>query len=177
MGEAVRFGETGGYSHSLCEDNRVFEKKWDTYGGNYARSEQEYSSGQHCIRFQLEEVDNGRQANDIVIGIISSNTTAEDQYFNRTPSTYAWSTTSNEWEEKRLIVQNGKHTSVSKDKWPGAKTGDILELNIDCDEQTISIENQTGEGKDSMRVDLDNSSLPWKFIVIISTRADCVRLL
>ncbi len=63
------------------------------------------------------------------------------------------------------------------EKWPGAKTGDILELTIDCDQRTINIENQTGQRKDSMNVDLENSPLPWKCIVIFFTRPDRVRLL
>jgi hypothetical protein len=61
---------------------------------------------------------------------------------------------SNEWDKETIIVQNGKYQHVTKDKWPGAKTGDILELTIDCDQQTISLENQTREGNDSMNVDL-----------------------
>ncbi|CAF3343933.1 unnamed protein product [Rotaria sp. Silwood2] len=176
-GEAEQFDETGGYNHTLLDNNQVFEKSMETYGGNYARGQREYSTGVHRIRFQLEPVSSDLQANKILIGIISSNITARDQYFNRTPSTYAWETSSYEWENESIIVQNGNHQRVSRDKWPGAKTGDILELTIDCDQRTISIENQSGQGKDSMNVDLENSPLPWKFIVIFFTRPDRVRLL
>jgi hypothetical protein len=175
--EAERFDETGGYSHSLLDNNQVFEKSMETYGGEYARGQRKYSTGQHRIRFQLEVISSQTVANAIFIGIISSGVTAKDQYFNRTPSTYAWRTASNEWETDSKIIENGVHRNVSKDKWPGAKTGDILELMIDCDNQTISIENQTRQGKDSMKVDLTNSPLPWKFIVIFFTRPDRVRLL
>ena len=176
-GEAERFDETGGYSHYLLDNNQVFEKTMETYGGEYARGQKEYSTGQHCIRFQLEPVDSGREANQIIVGIISSGVAAKDQYFNRTPSTYGWQTLSNEWENETTIIQNGKHHRVSKDKWPGAKTGDILELTIDCDQRTISIENQTKQEHDSINVDLEKCPLPWKFIVIFFTRPDRVRLL
>jgi len=175
--EAERFDETGGYSHSLLDNNQVFEKSMETYGGNYARGQREYSTGQHRIRFQLEEVSFCTTANTILIGIISSSVTATDQYFNRTPSTYAWRTASYEWEDESMIVENGIHRRISKDKWPGAKTEDILELTIDCDKQTINMENQTGQGNDSMVVDLKKSPLPWKFIVIFFTHPARVRLL
>ncbi|CAF3847925.1 unnamed protein product [Rotaria sp. Silwood1] len=175
--EAERFDETGGYGYSLLDNNQVFEKPMETYGGNYARGQREYSAGIHRIRFQLEPVSSGLQANRILIGIISSSITAKDQYFDHTPSTYAWGTSSYEWESESTIVQNGNHHRVSRKKWPGAKTGDILELTIDCDQRTISIENQTGQGKDSMNIDLENSPLPWKFIIIFFTRPDRVRLL
>jgi hypothetical protein len=176
-GEAERFDETGGYDHSLLDNNQVFEKSLATYGGNYARGKREYSTDQHRIRFQLEAVSSDTTANTILIGIISSGVSATDQYFDRTPSAYAWRTGSYEWENENVIVQNGDHHRVPKHKWPGAKTGDILELTIHCDQRTISIENQTREGKDSMEVDLEKSPLPWKFIVVFSTRPDRVRLL
>ena len=163
--------------HCLLDNNKVFEKSTETYGGDYARGQREYFTGQHCIRFQLEPVSDGRQDNTILFGIISSSVTAKDQYFNQTPSTYAWGTSSYESDNESMIVQNGNHQRVSMDKWPGAKTGDILELIIDCDQRTINIVNQTGQGKDSINVDLENSPLPWKFIVIFFTRPDRVRLL
>jgi hypothetical protein len=177
VGEAERFDKTGGYGYLLLNNNQVFEKPYATYGGNYARGQQKYSSGQHRIRFQLEPVLGEREANTILVGIISSDITATDQYFNLTPSTYAWETSSHEWENETTIVQNGEHQKVSKDKWPGAEIGDVLELTIDCDQRTISIENQTRKGCDSMSVDLKNCPLPWKFIVIFSLYADRVRLL
>jgi hypothetical protein len=31
--EAERFGESGGYSHSLLDNNQVFEKTMASYGG------------------------------------------------------------------------------------------------------------------------------------------------
>jgi hypothetical protein len=176
-GEAERFDETGGYSHSLLDNNQVFEKTMETYGGDFARGHREYSTGQCRIGFQLEAVSSGQQANTILVGVISSSVTATDQYFNRTPSTYAWGTTSHDWQTESTIVENGVHRGVSKDKWPGAKTGDILELTIDCDQRTISIENQTRQVQDSMNVDLEKSPFPWKFIVIFFTRCDRVRLL
>ncbi len=117
------------------------------------------------------------EGNTILIGIISAGVTAIDQYFNRTPSTYAWGTKSYKEQTEGMIVENGNHRSVPSEKWPGAKTRDILELTIDCDKQTISIENQKRKIKDSMNVDLTKSPLPWKFIVIFSTHPDRVRLL
>jgi len=177
VGEAERFDETGGYGHSLLNNKQVFEKLYATYGGNYACGQQKYSTGQHHIRFQLEPVLGGREANTILVGIISSSVTPKDQYFNRAPSTYAWETSSHEWEDETTIVQNGEHQKVSKDRWSGAETGDILELTIDCDQRTISIKNETKKGRSSMNVDLKNSPLPWKFIVIFSLYADRVRLL
>jgi hypothetical protein len=175
--EDEQFDETGGYGHSLLDNNKVFEKPMETYGGNYARGQREYSAGQHHIRFQLEEVSSGSQSNEILIGIISSNVIARDQYFNRTPSTYAWAMSSFEWNNESNIVQNGNHLLISKDNWPGAKIGDILQLTIDCDQRMISIQNQTREGKDSMNVDLEKCPFPWKFIVIFFTRSNRVRLL
>jgi hypothetical protein len=177
VGEAEQFDETGGYGISLRNNKQVFEKLYATYGGNYARGQEEYSTGQHRIRFQLEPVLDNREANTILVGIISSNVKATDQYFNLTPSTYGWETSSHEWEDNTTIVQNGEHKKVSKDKWSGAEIGDILELTIDCDQQTISIKNQTRQGSDSMKVDVKNSPLPWKFIAIFSLYADRVRLL
>ena len=176
MGDTERFDETGGYCHSLLDNNQVFEKTVETYGGDYARGQREYSTGQHRIRFQLGEVASGRQPNNTLVGIISSSVTPTDQYFNRTPSTYAWGAVSADWENESTIVKNGDHQRVSKNQWPGAKTGDILQLTIDCDQRTITMENQTGEEKDSMKVDLKNSPLPWKFVVVFFTCPDCVRL-
>jgi hypothetical protein len=83
----------------------------ETYGREYAR-------GQHRICFQLEAVSSDTQANKILIGIISSNVIATDQYFNRTPSAYAWGTASPPWENESTIVQNVNHQHVSKEKWP-----------------------------------------------------------
>ncbi|CAF5082678.1 unnamed protein product, partial [Rotaria sp. Silwood1] len=42
--EAERFDETGGYGYSLLDNNQVFEKPMETYGGNYARGQREYSA-------------------------------------------------------------------------------------------------------------------------------------
>ncbi|UJR18022.1 hypothetical protein I4U23_004923 [Adineta vaga] len=172
-----RFDETGGYGISLRNNNQIFEKLYATYGGNYARGQQKYSNGKHSIRFQLEPILDNKEANIILVGIISSNVIATDQYFNQTPSLYAWETSSHEWEDETTIVQNGIHQKVSKDKWSGAETGDILELTIDCDQQSISIQNETRKGSNSMKVDLKNSPLPWKFITIFSMYSDRVRLL
>lgn len=175
MGEPERFYETGGYNHCLLDNNQVFEKTMETYGGNYAQGHREYSTGQHSVRLQLEATSTNTQANMVFIGIISSNVIATDQYFNRTSSTYAWGTS--KYEDQSTIIQNGDHQQVFKDKWSGAKTGDILELTIDCDKQLITMENQTEHKKDSMKVDLNKCPLPWKFIVIFFTRPERVRLL
>ncbi len=176
MTEAEHFEETGGNNHSLLDNNQVFNKPIATHSGDYARGQRKYSTGQHRIRLQLEAINSHMTAN-IIIGIISSNVTAKDQYFNQTPSTYAWGTSSFEGKNEMAIVENGIYRRVSKKRWPGAKNGDILQLTIDCDQQTISLENQTAEGKDSMKVDLEKSPLPWKFIVIFSTGPSSVRLL
>lgn len=175
--ESERFDETGGYGISLRNQNQVFEKLYSTYCGNYARGQQKYSKGKHVIRFQLESVLDDREANTILVGIISSNITAIDQYFNQTPSLYAWETSSHPWENQTTVVQNGIHQKVSKKKWSGAETGDILELTIDCDQQSISIKNETRQESDSMKIDVKNSPLPWKFITIFSLFSDRVRLL
>lgn len=175
--EDERFDETGGYGIALLDNHRVFEKPYATYGGNYARGRRKYSTGQHSIRVQLEALASGAEANTISVGIISAGVNAKDQYFNRTPSTYGWEMSTYEWEEKTTVVHNGVHVKVPKSKWAGAETGDVIELTIDCDQQTIGMKNETRKHGDSIKVDVKHCPLPWKFLVVFSLYPDRVRLL
>jgi hypothetical protein len=50
----------------------------------------------------------------------------------------------------------------------------LQQLTIDCDKETISMENQTRKIKDSMNVDLTKSPLAWKFILSFFLRIPIV---
>lgn len=179
MVASERFEKVKGDYLKSSENNRVIEKTAHTFAGDYARGEQEYSNGKHLVRVVLENLDNEDANNDVFIGIISSNAVMDSMgnlYFKQTPSTYAWNTSALEWDGQIETIQNGSAVLIPKDRWPNAGVGDVLELTIDCDEGQIGIHNETTCARDTMDIDMNSASLPWKFIVIFSTRRDRVRL-
>lgn len=128
-----------------------------TYGINL------YSSGIHCIRFQIT----GDFGQYFFAGIITSlqeiiPRTAE------TPSAYGW------WDFDGCIVNGegqrfGKSDIIEKD--------DELTLTLNCDKRQIELDHHRTNSHVYLTVDLQVCPFPWKFLVGLDWRGGCVRII
>jgi hypothetical protein len=150
--EVLRFWTVGNGDVQLSDDDRRCKKITD---GIYQSvfGTQTYSHGIHRIRLRLEE-----GTANILMGICSYSKTLAGPVHYNTPSTHGWFM-------HGYIVINGREPQPG---WPQVNENDILELKINCDDQTLSIANERTGAQSSMEVSLYEAPLPWCLLVLFN---------
>ncbi|CAF1507304.1 unnamed protein product [Adineta ricciae] len=116
---------------------------------------QTYSNGTHRVRLKLEE-----GTANILMGICSYSKTLAGPVHYNTPSTHGWFV-------HGYTVINGRDPQPG---WPQVNENDILELKINCDDQSMTIYNERSGAKSSMDVNLYEAPLPWCLLILFNLK-------
>lgn len=148
----LRFWTVGSGDVQLSDDDRRCEKiSHGVYQSVFGS--QTYSEGVHRVRLRLEE---GRE--NVLMGICSYSKTLAGPVFYNTPSTHGWFV-------HGYSVINGRDPQPG---WPQVNENDVVELKINCDEQTLRIYNERSGAQSSMEVNMYEAPLPWCLLVIFN---------
>lgn len=122
-----------------------------------------YSSGLHRIHFEITR----KNRDYLFFGIKSSLenliTTAYCQ-----SSTYGW------WDVGYPVMKGNSLKHHTKNV---IKTGDKITLILDCDQGQISYISHPTRQTEMLYIETNSCPLPWKFLIVINTIDDSVRLL
>jgi hypothetical protein len=130
------------------------------------RGASEYASGQHRVRFQMEEYSSGKW---LFIGIISKDVPMEESSYN-SRSVYGWGGVNE-------IFIDGICQIGFNDHKCDIEKNDIVELFIDCDQRIIRLTNERTHSVYMLPVDTSKCRLPWQINVNLYYPNDCVRIL
>ena len=129
------------------------------------RGKQEYTSGKHRLRFQIE-----RSSTYIFIGIISK-TTPMMQNSYQSLSSYGWISQDHYYAGGVIRRKGGIFSDYDN------LENNIIELIIDVNTQTLHYTNEKTKQSRKLTIDLNKCSLPWQLIVNLSGYEDRIRLL
>ena len=131
------------------------------------RGRNEYSSGLHQFRFQIE---NNPLQTWIFFGIQTS-TIPMTRYSYQTPSAYGWA----DFNDFFLggVRQNGQ----GQGQFSQTQENDIILIVFNCDNRTISYTNERTQRHQKLNIDLNKCPFPWKLHINMFGAHDRVRLL
>ncbi|CAF1123926.1 unnamed protein product [Didymodactylos carnosus] len=121
-----------------------------------------YSSGTHHIHFRIVE----KFYRPPFFGIISASQTMVERLL-ESPSTNGWSSFD-------FPVINGKDERVGRDKI--IQSHDEVTLTLDCDRQQLFFKHHRTKRLLHLPIDLRECPFPWKMLVVLRRRGDCLRL-
>jgi hypothetical protein len=135
------------------------------YGGiSYVGGIGRYSSGTHCIRFRIEK----RSPIWLVfLGIVSESEKMTNDILH-TISCHGW------WDIDSSVV-GGKANSRMSIRI--IEIGDEVTLVLDCNNRRIQLEHHRTNSIVNMPIDLQLCAFPWKIIVLLRSKDDCVRII
>ena len=92
------------------------------------------------------------------MGICSRNKLPMGPYFYATPTTHGWFI-------HGYVITNGQGSHPG---WPQVNQNDILELTVNCDNQSIAIVNKQTQAQNHMKIDVKEASFPWCLVLIFN---------
>lgn len=122
-----------------------------------------YHTGVHQIRFRIENM----TVNNLFFGIVTSSQAIVPR-ITRSSSSYGW------WSLEWMVV-SGKEQCISKDNH--FSIGDEISLMLNCDNRQIQLKHHRTKRVVQLFIDLRRCPLPWKILVSLPNRNDCVRIL
>lgn len=122
-----------------------------------------YSSGMHHLHFRIVE----KFYDSPFFGIVTASQGVTERVF-ECPSI-------NGWKNFDFRVINGLHERDGRDRI--LRSGDDVTLTLDCERRQLFFRHRRTDRLLHLPIDLRACPLPWKLIVILRRRADCVRLL
>jgi len=159
--EVERF-RTANSSHvRLTGNDRICEYINQGYAWQCVFGTLNYSTGIHKIRLRLE-----KGSDNILTGICSRNQPPAGPSFYDKPTTHGWFT-------HGYTMTNGCGSSPG---WPQVKETDILELTINCNEQSLTILNEQSRAQKSMQVNINAAPFPWCLLVLFDRKDSRVSL-
>lgn len=121
-----------------------------------------YSSGIHQIRLKVE-----KGSEDIFCGICSQSNPPSKAYLYDEPTVYGWFL-------HGYMILNGQHPQSGS---PRFDEGNILEITIDCDQQSLIIRNEKDHEGHKIEVDIKQAPLPWCLLIILHYRGGRLSLI
>ena len=135
----------------------------------YARGHELYSRGQHRIRFH---VDRCAGSSALFIGICSSNVPFQ-LLLHHLSVVVGWFSNHTVWQHE-IRSQNA---NVSECKNNDIQSNDIVELLLDCEKKQIELICPRTHVRHTMKINLNKSPLPWRILLALRQKNDCVRIL
>ena len=144
----------------------IVHGQWSDHSS--VRGKNEYSSGQHRLRFKIEELDPDKWA---FFGIVSKYSTF-DPVSIITPSAYGLA-------GQDGICLNGVYQNTNTMGYKSdMEISDKLELFIDCDRQLIRLINERTHSSYELNIDLDKCPFPWQILLgLCCSAGDRIRIL
>lgn len=164
----VEFEDSSDVFQYVCGDIRIKEngnliRKDDYIGFSEILGKNEYTTGQHRIRFKIEELhENGW----MLFGIISK---SESMTINSciSSSSYGWTT------YDQIYIAGQCHEEDCND----IIKNDIITLIIDCDQKKIQMKNQQTGRNMELFIDIKKCPFPWKLHFNLLTASISIRIL
>ena len=134
-------------------------------GHSTARCSGEYTSGQHCIRFKIEQQDSRKWMH---FGVVSKNIVLQASSYN-TPTTFGWNANS-------YVICNGVGVG-NLGYLCDILANDIIKLFIDSDRQLIRLTNERTNYQHEIQVNINQCPFPWRVHIGLHYQNDRVRIL
>ncbi|CAF2467638.1 unnamed protein product [Rotaria sp. Silwood2] len=150
-------------SVTLSEKNLVATCSEPYYHYSSICGKNSYLTGTHRIRFRIENI----TVKNLFFGILTSSQQIIPWMIDSS-SIYGW------WGLEWIII-NGKEQCVKKDNI--LKIGDEVTLVLNCENRQIQLEHHRTNRLAQLSVNIQKCPLPWKILVSLSNRNDCVRIL
>jgi hypothetical protein len=129
--------------------------------------QQLYSQGRHVIRFKIERI---ASPSENYFGCISSQVTNDQIGYHLSFAVG--------WLGNKLLYQHGLLSPPDSQLQDSElKTNDILSLTFDCDNRQIELFHERINKTHQARVHLNRSPFPWRFLMVLGSKYDCVRIL
>ncbi|CAF1581907.1 unnamed protein product [Rotaria magnacalcarata] len=135
-------------------------------GYGTVRSKGEYSIGKHRFRFKIEHTSTHKWN---LIGIVSKTTPLQATAYN--------TLTSFGWIANNFVCLNGKLFANHNGYKSDVDKNDIIELLIDCNQQTIRLTNERTHNTHELTVDIALCPFPWQIQLSLYYSKDRIRLL
>jgi hypothetical protein len=146
----------------IAENGRVAMKgSLDAY--TEIRGKNEYNTGRHTIRFQIEQLPQGKW---VFFGIVSKSTPMQIASF-ISSSSYGWS---NRNQTYIAGLNNGEKTIEIIEK-------DTITLLIDCNSRKIELKNERSVRTQELPVDINKCPFPWQLHLNLHHANTHVRIL
>jgi len=142
----------------------IVKKQGDGFAA--VRGNGEYVSGEHQFRFKIEEYHLGKW---IFIGIISKDMDLQAASY-KNQSSYGWAG-SNE------VYLNSVHLSGFNGYKSDIEKNDIVELFVDCDQETIRLTNERTQNVYELRIETNKCPFPWQLNFCLYYLKDRIRIL
>ncbi|CAF1297945.1 unnamed protein product [Didymodactylos carnosus] len=130
-----------------------------------------YSNGSHNIRLKIETMQDNYW---LFLGIISASSSLRENVYT-TKSAYGWGGTN---ESSKFVYLEGIENNGTQYGYDGdIRKNDILEIVLNCDQQTIDLFNIRTNKKYEITVDIHRCPFPWKLAISLYYSGDSVRLI
>lgn len=130
------------------------------------RGHNQYSHGTHQLFFRIENMTPNQS---MFFGIFSKQSSlGQRAYLN--PSANGWTGYNN-------VYINGKSQAVLNGYINDMKTNDLVELTLDCTNQTLIFWHSRQTYKIKLPIDVRTCPFPWQFLLSCRSGHDCVRIL
>lgn len=160
------FDRTSGNIRVEDDGQVIVHSQWSDHSS--VRGKREYSSGQHRIRFQIEELSSDQWA---FFGIVSK--TAPIKAISiATPTAFGLA-------GQNGICQNGIYQNTSKHSYTSdMDTNDKMELFIDCDRKVLRLTNERSWNSYELPIPIDQCPFPWQILLgLCCSAGDRIRIL
>lgn len=148
-------------------ENGFIAEHDETAGHAEVRGFTKYSTGTHRIRLKIEKMTNNHW---MFWGIISQNTVMQNNSY--------CSISANGWAKvSKQVYLNGKCRDGYNNYQGDIVANDTLDLILNCDDQTIELENERTKDKYSIPIDLSGCPFPWQLHINLHGNNDRIRIL
>ncbi|CAF1376311.1 unnamed protein product [Rotaria sordida] len=159
--ERETFGEIFG-AITLTENDHVATYSGPWIGDASICGTNTYSTGVHNIRFRIME----KFYNAPFFGISTASQPMIEHMIK--------SSSTNGWSNFDFPVVNGQEEQEGKDRI--VRSGDALTLTLDCDRRQIFLRHIRTNRLSQIPIDIRICPFPWKLLIVLRRRDDCVRL-
>jgi hypothetical protein len=141
----------------------------DDWNYEYVLGEQLYSEGRHTVHFKIEQ--SGTPYN-IFFGCISSRANQNRISIN-SPFTAGWFGYNQVYQHGNRVSNSDGHGYNSNE----IAANDTIHLIFDCEKKQIEFFHEDSNKRHVLRVNINKAPLPWQFLMVLTDKDDCVRIL
>ena len=153
----------------LDEGGLLAKHTSDDWNYEYVLGEQLYFEGRHTVQFKIEQ--SGTPYN-IFFGCISSQA-SQNRISVNSPFTAGWFGYNHVYQHGTRIGNSDLHGYNSNE----IATNDTVHLIFDCDKKQIEFFHEDTNKRHTLRISISKAPLPWQFLMVLTDKDDCVRIL
>ena len=163
-----QFGEAQGLA-IISQDRLCIKHGGDGPKFIYCRGQQIYSQGRHRIRFKIEQ---GCNPYDTFLGVCGSNINLR-QIMYQLAAVVGWLGNGEVWRHGKC----SSYSPASRVNSDEMALSDMFELVLDCEKKQVELSYSPTRRTKMIDVDCTKAGFPWRFLLALRRRGDCVRIL